>query len=177
MNKQTYKKSNEKNNKKKLIIIALSSAIILGIAFSIKVPGSPSGNNAPKDDVRAEEVVDGDIIIPVSEITETARFYPAKINGIELEAIAVKASDGSIRTAFNTCQVCYSSGRGYYVQDGEALVCQNCGNRFSMDEVEVTRGGCNPVPITEEYKTVNEESITISEDILVEAAVIFQNWK
>lgn len=177
MNKQTYKQSNEKNNKKKLIIIALSSAIILGIAFSIKVPGSPSSNNAEKNDFRAEEVVDGDIIIPVSEITETARFYPAKINGIELEAIAVKASDGSIRTAFNTCQVCYSSGRGYYVQDGEALVCQNCGNRFSMDEVEVTRGGCNPVPITEEYKTVNEESITISEDILVEAAVIFQNWK
>jgi len=46
-----------------------------------------------------------------------------------------------------------------------------------MEEVEVTRGGCNPVPITEEYKTVNEESITISEEFLVDAAVIFENWK
>lgn len=29
-----------------------------------------------------------------------------------------------IRTAFNTCQVCYSSGKGYYVQSGNVLVCQ-----------------------------------------------------
>ena len=45
-----------------------------------------------------------------------------------MEIVAVKALDGSIRTAFNTCQVCYNSGRGYYQQEGNELVCQNCGN-------------------------------------------------
>lgn len=161
----------------KLIIIALSAVVLLAVAFSIKVPDSSSDNSSKKDDLRAEKVIDSDVVIPVIEITETARFYPAKINGIELEALAVKAPDGSIRTAFNTCQVCYSSGRGYYVQEGDVLVCQNCGNRFAMDDVEVTRGGCNPVPITEEYKTVSDDSITISKDFLAEATVIFQNWK
>lgn len=172
MSKQT-----NKNNTKKLIIIALSAAALLAVAFSIKVPGNSSDNNSGNEGLRAEMVIDNDIVIPLDEITETARFYPAKVNGIELEALAVKAPDGSIRTAFNTCQVCFSSGRGYYVQDGEVLVCQNCGNRFKMDDVEVTRGGCNPVPITEEYKTVSEDSITISKDFLTEATVIFQNWK
>ncbi|PKM65923.1 MAG: DUF2318 domain-containing protein [Firmicutes bacterium HGW-Firmicutes-2] len=177
MSKQTIKKSNKKNNMNKLIIIALSAVVLLAVAFSIKVPDSSSDNSSKKDDLRAEKVIDSDVVIPVIEITETARFYPAKINGIELEALAVKAPDGSIRTAFNTCQVCYSSGRGYYVQEGDVLVCQNCGNRFAMDDVEVTRGGCNPVPITEEYKTVSDDSITISKDFLAEATVIFQNWK
>ena len=177
MSKQTIKKSNKKNNMNKLIIIVLSAVVLLAAAFSIKVPDSSSDNSSKKDDLRAEKVIDSDVVIPVIEITETARFYPAKINGIELEALAVKAPDGSIRTAFNTCQVCYSSGRGYYVQEGDVLVCQNCGNRFAMDDVEVTRGGCNPVPITEEYKTVSDDSITISKDFLAEATVIFQNWK
>lgn len=176
MSKQSNK-TNKKNNMNKLIIIALSAAALLAVAFSIKIPSSSSDNSSKKDELRAEKVIDVDIVIPVSEISETAKFYPAEINGIELEALAVKAPDGSIRTAFNTCQVCYSSGRGYYVQEGNVLVCQNCGNRFAMDDVEVTRGGCNPVPITEEYKTVSDDSITISKEYLVEATVIFQNWK
>jgi uncharacterized membrane protein len=91
--------------------------------------------------------------------------------------LAVKASDGSIRTAFNTCRVCYDSGRGYYEQEGNALVCQNCGNRFSPDQVEVAANGCNPVPIFPENKTVDDTSITISGEFLNEAKVIFANWK
>lgn len=174
---KSYKKSNEKSKIKKLVIIGVSSAAILAIAFSIKPSGSSPDSGSKNGEIYAKQVVDSDIVIPISEITETARFYPAKIGGIELEVLAVKASDGTTRTAFNTCQVCYSSGRGYYVQEGDALVCQNCRNRFSSEDVEVTRGGCNPVPITEEYKTVSEDSITISKDFLTEATVIFQNWK
>lgn len=168
---------NNKNNIKKLAVIALSSAALLAVAFSVKIPGSTSDLGQKRDEARAERVINGDIVIPVSEVSNTVRFYPAEIDGIELEALAVKASDGSIRTAFNTCQVCYSSGRGYYVQEGDLLICQNCGNRFAMDDVEVTRGGCNPVPITKDYKTVNDDSIIISKEFLAEVSVIFQNWK
>jgi uncharacterized membrane protein len=169
--------SRNKSNMIKLGIIAVSAILILVVAFSINVPGSSSDSNSGGSSIRAKEVKDNDIVIPVSDITETARFYPANINGTKLEVIAVKAPDGSIRTAFNTCQVCYSSGRGYYEQDGDVLVCQNCGNRFSMDQVEITRGGCNPVPITEEYKTTTDDNITVSKDFLTQATVIFQNWK
>lgn len=121
--------------------------------------------------------VDQDLVIPISDISATAKFYPVEIDGTKLEVIAVKAPDGTIRTAFNTCQVCYSSGRGYYKQEGNVLVCQNCGNRFGMDQVEVLSGGCNPVPIFPENKTVDATNITISKDFLTEAKVIFANWK
>ncbi|HHW46698.1 MAG TPA: DUF2318 domain-containing protein [Clostridiales bacterium] len=122
-------------------------------------------------------VKNSDLIIQKSEITENAKFYPVEVDGTKLEVLAVKASDNTIRTAFNTCQICYSSGRGYYVQEGSFLVCQNCGNRFSMDEVEVARGGCNPVPITADEKTETETSIIISKDFLNIAKGIFSNWK
>ena len=78
-----------------------------------------------------------------------------------MEVLAVKASDGSIRTAFNTCQVCYDSGRGYYKQQGKVVVCQNCGNQFKLDQIEKIKGGCNSVPIMKENKTDDSENIVI----------------
>ncbi|MFT3982637.1 MAG: DUF2318 domain-containing protein [Lachnospiraceae bacterium] len=118
-----------------------------------------------------------DLVIPVADITEEASFYPVTMDGVEMEIIAVKAEDGSIRTAFNTCQVCYDSGRGYYKQEGSMLVCQNCGNQFPMERVEVEAGGCNPWPIFDGDKTVTEENITISYAFLQESEQIFSNWK
>lgn len=117
------------------------------------------------------------LVIPVSEVSATAQFYPVIVDGTEMEIIAVKDSGGYIRTAYNTCQICYSSGRGYYVQDGDYLVCQNCGNRFTVDQVEIQSGGCNPWPIFTEDKTVTEEEVSISYDSLKAAIKIFSNWK
>ncbi len=165
-----------KSKKSRRLIIIAAALLILTAAVYIVFPnGSDNGNSNQSDQIKTVE--DADIVIPISSITENATFYPAIMNGTKLEVIALKASDGTIRTAFNTCQVCYNSGRGYYEQEDNELVCQNCGNRFGMDAVEVTRGGCNPVPITDENITVEGEFITIPKEFLTQASVIFQNWK
>ena len=164
--------SNKKLDIKKLSIITVAAIALIAVAFSFKVPGKDQGGFS-----KIKEVKDSDIVIKTKDVKDTPSFYPAEINGTKLEVIAVKASDGTIRTAFNTCQVCYNSGKGYYKVEGNQLVCQNCGNRFGMDDVEVTKGGCNPVPITKEYKTVTDDTITISKDFLTQATTIFSNWK
>ncbi|MDR1930866.1 MAG: DUF2318 domain-containing protein [Treponema sp.] len=122
-------------------------------------------------------IADRDLVIPIAEITENAVFYPVDIQGTRLEVIAVKAPDGTIRTAFNTCQVCYGSGRGFYKQQGTVLVCQNCGNRFRMSQVELRSGGCNPVPIFAANKRVDDKNITIPREFLMEAKGIFARWR
>ncbi|WP_059369077.1 DUF2318 domain-containing protein [Treponema endosymbiont of Eucomonympha sp.] len=122
-------------------------------------------------------VKDADVVIPVAEITAEAAFYPADIDGTRLEVLAVKAPDGTIRTAFNTCQVCYASGRGFYRQEGSVLVCQNCRNRFRMSQVGRQSGGCNPVPILAENKTFAGDAIIIPKDFLRRSKGIFANWK
>jgi uncharacterized membrane protein len=118
-----------------------------------------------------------DIVINTSEISNIAKFYPVDIDGTRLEVLAVKAPDGTIRTAFNTCQVCFDSGRGYYKQNGDVLVCQNCGNRFSMSRVEVESGGCNPWPIFAKDKIITDQTITITDDFLKKSKNIFSHWK
>jgi uncharacterized membrane protein len=122
-------------------------------------------------------IADKDLVIPVADISENAVFYPVDIGGTRLEVLAVKAPDGTIRTAFNTCQVCYASGRGFYKQQGTVLVCQNCGNRFRMNQVGVRSGGCNPVPIFAADKAVTDSTITISKDYLAKTKNIFARWR
>lgn len=176
---QTKKKSSEQLKYGIMGILAL--VIIVGVGM-LSRKGEVKDNEAStnvsvqntQETILSEE---GDLIIPIKDISEKANFYPLEVDGTKLEVLAVKAPDGTIRTAFNTCQICYSSGRGYYVQEGDVLVCQNCRNRFNTSDVEVARGGCNPVPIFEEDKVVDENNIIISGDFLSEASVIFTNWK
>lgn len=174
-----------------MALALLLTMVLAGCSGSGNSPSSAttnSGNSSPSAAVGSDSpssadagdgdaAVDGDLVINTADISATAAFYPVEVDGTKLEVIAVEAPDGTIRTAFNTCRVCYDSGRGYYKQDGNVLVCQNCGNRFTMSQVEVVSGGCNPVPIFPENKTVTDETITVSLDFLQEAKGVFSNWR
>ena len=119
----------------------------------------------------------GDMKISKKDITATASFYQYRSGAVLMEVLAVRAPDGTVRTAFNTCQVCYSSGRGYYTQKGDVLVCNNCGNKFKTSQVELIKGGCNPVAIGKDLKTEDEDFIIISKALFEEAKPLFLNWK
>ncbi len=118
-----------------------------------------------------------DLTIPVKSITQNASFIPVEADGTKMEIIAVRDSNGEIRTAFNTCQVCNGSELAYYKQSGNQLVCQNCGNRFSMDRVGISAGSCNPYPILENERTITDDEVIIPETLLKKAKDIFASWK
>jgi uncharacterized membrane protein len=161
--------SQERKMKKRTraVLVAVMAALGAGAAY---------GQSGQLNTVKPV-IADRDLVIPVSEVTENAVFYPVDIEGTRLEVLAVRAPDGTVRTAFNTCQVCYASGRGFYKQQGTVLICQNCGNRFRMSQVEVRSGGCNPIPIFAANKTVTGTTITISREFLREAKAIFARWR
>ena len=125
----------------------------------------------------AADPVDTDLVIPVSELSETIRIYPVTVDGLEMEVLAAKDSDGTVRTAFNTCQVCNGSRKAYFAEEGDHVVCQNCGNSFGREDVGVLSGGCNPYPIFAEDRQDSEDSVRISYDYLSSASGLFERWK
>ncbi|EPR13368.1 DUF2318 domain-containing protein [Ruminiclostridium papyrosolvens] len=152
------------------LIFAITGVIIIVLTgiLTLKFAGNDSKNSAAV----------ADIIISKSQITDKVTFYPVKAGKTNMEVLAVKASDGTIRTAFNTCQVCNGSPRAYYRQEGDVIVCQNCGNKFSMDMIEQQRGGCNPIPIYRENKNEDAENITITKEFIENNKSLFTaNWK
>lgn len=79
-----------------IMMIILSLTTLSGCGKE-KASTSASGVNA------AEKISSGESLkIPVKEISEKASFYSVEVDGTQMEVIAVKDSDGNIRTAFNT---------------------------------------------------------------------------
>jgi uncharacterized membrane protein len=75
-----------------------------------------------------------------------ARYYEHKVGNITIRYFVLKSSDGIIRAAFDACDVCWPAGKGY-AQDGDFMVCGNCGQRFKSTKVNEVKGGCNPAPL------------------------------
>ncbi|MBQ8089389.1 MAG: DUF2318 domain-containing protein [Pyramidobacter sp.] len=156
-----------------LALAAAAGAAYFGLGKSGLEPAAKPGAA-----VAAQRIGQGEsLVIPIKDLSVQAKFFPVEVDGTKMEVLAVKDSAGKVRTAFNTCQVCYGSGRGVYTQQGNELVCGNCGNHFGIDQVEVEAGGCNPFPIFPENKTETADSIAIGYDFLKEAKVLFARWK
>ena len=58
----------------------------------------------------------------------------------------MQSKDGEYRAAFDACDVCYPNKKGY-TQQGDLMVCNNCGLQFESTKINEVKGGCNPSPI------------------------------
>ncbi len=170
-----------------VIVITAISLLFLPIGKQQKdISGTEEADSLPsqvsQETGNSPVIFDGNeaevLSIPKSEITQSASFYPVIVDGTEMEVLAIRTAGGEIRTAMNTCQSCYPSGRGYYKADGTQLVCQNCGFRFTAEAVGLEgHGGCNPWPVPSGKRLDTEDEIQIPYATLLSAKNVFANWK
>jgi uncharacterized membrane protein len=99
----------------------------------------------------------GVVTIPVAKLDDgKAHFYKFEDGGKEITFFAAKATDGSIKTAFDACDSCYKSKKGYE-QQGDKMNCNNCNQKFAISRLGPNAsGGCNPgyLPHQQSGKTV-----------------------
>ncbi len=94
-----------------------------------------------------------------------ARYYSYNSpQGITIRYFIMRSSDGIIRAAFDACDTCWSSGKGYH-QEGDVMVCNNCGLRFPSVKINEVKGGCNPSPLT---RTVQGDKVIIKVNDIIE---------
>lgn len=110
------------------------------------------------------KAVDGEVRIPVKNVNDgKAHYYSYKSDGKDIKFFVVKSRDGVIRAAFDTCDVCFPAKKGY-VQEGDNMICKNCGRKFHTSRVNVVEGGCNPAPL--KRKKVDGSLIINAADIV-----------
>ena len=87
----------------------------------------------------------GVITLPAAKVADgKARFYKFVDDGKEITFFAVKSADGSVKTAFDACDACYKSKKGYE-QQGDKMNCKNCNQKFAINRLGPNAtGGCNP---------------------------------
>lgn len=118
------------------------------LAVGLAACGSGPGQNAD-----AGAGLQGDrFSIPVSVLDDgKAHYFEAEAGGTAVRFFALKSADGVYRAAFDACDVCYEAKKGYS-QDGEFMVCNNCGQRFHSSRINEIKGGCNPAPLNREVE-------------------------
>ena len=166
-----------KKNPKKINFLPVLAGLVLVAALAVILVPKLSGSSDTAAQERDVLEHGSDLIIQTEEIGTEASYFDYDADGTTVQAFAVRASDGTVRLALNTCQVCNGSPYAYFEQDGDDFVCQNCGNRFASIDVGRVSGGCNPVPITEEIYTVQDGTIAVPASFLEENASRFTNWK
>lgn len=102
----------------------------------------------------------GELLIPLAAVSDgQAHHYKVKADdGTMVTFFVLKSKDGVIRAAIDACDVCYKAGKGYY-QEGDFMVCENCGQRFASNRINVIKGGCNPAPLE---RTVSGDKLVIA---------------
>ncbi|MFH1423957.1 MAG: DUF2318 domain-containing protein [Candidatus Nealsonbacteria bacterium] len=94
-----------------------------------------------------------------------ARFYNVKMSsGQIIYFFVVKDKNGIYRAAANACAVCFKTYKGFR-QEGNEIVCNNCGNRYPIEKVATEKGGCNPGPISPNLEVENGEIVINQSDL------------
>lgn len=108
-----------------------------GLAVAFNFPGTGKGEQV--------KAANGLISLPVSKVNDgKSHLYRFSDGGKDIRFFVVKAADGTIKTAFDACDVCYREKKGYE-QQGDKMLCRNCNQKFAIDRIGPHAvGGCNP---------------------------------
>ena len=126
--------------------------------------------------VKATLDKNGNILIKEADITDQTIYISYQYEGVTIGLLAVRNSEGKVVVVVNTCQSCGGSPYAYFVQVGDKIQCQNCGNMFNIDDLDnLSPDGCNPIGIEE--RTDKDGIIIIGTEQLKKLKDKFQNWK
>jgi uncharacterized membrane protein len=143
-----------------LVLAGVGAFLVLNFSnrssTTVTADGSGSSGSASELTFQVSDFQDG-----------TPKYYSYDApSGTAIKFFVLKSSDGVIRAAFDACDVCYQSKKGYR-QEGDFMVCNNCGQRFTSVRINEVRGGCNPAPL--ERAIQGDQLVIATADILTGA--------
>jgi len=119
------------------------------VAFALLLPPDASSFGLFSKHAAVRES-NGEIRLALNEVGDgKAHYYAYEDGGKTIKFFIIRSRDGVIRAAFDACDVCFPEKKGYR-QEGEFMVCINCGRKFHSTQVNVVEGGCNPAPLARE---------------------------
>ncbi|TLN01792.1 DUF2318 domain-containing protein [bacterium] len=138
--------------------IRTKQAVMAGIVMVALLVGTISVFAFSFGKYEKVKATNGTITLPVAKLADgKARYYKFEDGGKDITFFAVKAADGSIRTAFDACDACYRDKKGYE-QQGDKMNCKNCNQKFAIKRLGPNAtGGCNPgyLPHKQNGKTIS----------------------
>jgi uncharacterized membrane protein len=148
-------------------LVIIAALAVLALLLFSNLTRAHAGFFGGPAEVKAKA---GAVTIPVADVADgKAHFYTFKTGGKDVKFFVIKSKDGVIRTALDACDVCYRAKKGY-TQEGDVMVCNNCGMKFHSTKIMEVKGGCNPSPLA---RTVDGKNVILREADIVAGAKFF----
>jgi uncharacterized membrane protein len=161
---------NEKKSATKLMGIIIGLVLAGGAVWGYMTYDKSVQETAPSKGVQSANENAQAVVYPVHLFEDgRARHFEYRHGDMTIKYFILKSSDGVIRAAFDACDVCWPAGLGYY-QEGDKMVCRNCGRRFASILVNEVKGGCNPAPL---HRQVDGEALIIKKEDILEGKRYF----
>jgi uncharacterized membrane protein len=163
--------SESKNKSTKILMIIAVLAFAGAIAYFLI--STKDDNPAPAAIATGGQSGEqtADIKIPLGELNGKAKFFDFKTaDNNSVRFFAVKSSDGVYRAALDACDTCYHAKKGYH-QEGDDMICNNCGLKFPSAKINEVHGGCNPISLP---RTVEGDALVIKASDLESRKQYFQ---
>ncbi|HLW78735.1 MAG TPA: Fe-S-containing protein, partial [Terriglobia bacterium] len=144
---------------------ALGLAIIIVMSADLIYSRAAQAVEAPQ----RLAVVNAEAQIPLAELAADHKLhhYVVPTAAGEVRIIALLDRSGSVHAALDACMICGTQG---YRQDGDNVICRNCGAAVNAATIG-SAGGCNPIHV--DYRVENG-AVVFPEDALAGAAKVFQ---
>ena len=136
----------KQRNRKIMMAISMMLIGIISVVIVMSMSNIPNDYDKSTEPVQsADAISETEVRIPLSDISNNAKFYSYNAGSVEVRYFAVKGSDGDVHVAFDACDVCYHAKKGYR-QKGDVMHCINCGLEYPINSLgtENTAGGCWP---------------------------------
>ena len=126
--------------------VSLRMFLLIGFLVSFVFACSSSDSDAGNSGIL--KPINGQLLLSLDKVSDgKAHHFKVKADdGTMVTFFVLKSGDGVVRAAIDACDVCYKAGKGYY-QEGDFMVCENCGQKFASSRINEVKGGCNPAPL------------------------------
>ena len=133
--------------------------VLLGVATYLVVSNT---SRQPKATALSQSSGSGsghDIRIALADVGDgRAKFFDYRTaDNKQLRFFVMKSSDGVLRAALDACDTCYHAKKGYH-QEGDNMICNNCGLKFPSAMINEAKGGCNPIGLP---RTIEGDQLVI----------------
>ena len=134
----------KKNRAPMFIVLAV---VVLLVGGAVWMTGSKTTSSDQIAESTNTNAAASAVTMPLDLFADgKARHFQYVDGDFTIKYFVIKSSDGVIRAAYDACDVCWPAGKGYY-QEGDYMVCRNCGRKFASVLVNEVKGGCNPAPL------------------------------
>ena len=130
----------ERRRQRRRMLLAASSCLVVILGLTADFVYSEAAAAPPP--AQAVTVQNGEVRIPEASVDDgRLHFFTLETAGTQVRFLIIRKPGGGYATALDACAICGPAG---YRQDGQNVICRNCGAPIYIPSIGQS-GGCNPI--------------------------------